>query len=149
MMLHRSLHISSKRGCITTPHRTHPLRSARAAALSGKTQRSLKRRSAGAYEPIKNSAGENGAASSAPYKALSDLHTDLKAFPNVQFFRVEAIIRPWRLPYVVHELSRLGIYGMTATKVKGVGVQGGVLSVCCTDGLQDSFLQASVSNRGH
>ena len=92
-------------------------RSARAAALSGKTQRSLKRRSAGAYEPIKNSAGEsrslavlrrslllllghtmptlhsgeNGAASPAPYKALSDLHTDLKAFPNVQFFRVEVI----------------------------------------------------------
>lgn len=90
-------------------------RSARASALPGKTLRSFKTRSAGAYEPIKNSAGEsrsqailhrsmlllsslttpmlhlgeNGAASSAPYKALSDLHTDLKAFPNVQFFRVE------------------------------------------------------------
>ena len=70
--------------------------------------------------------GDNGGhAASAPYKALSTLHADLKAFPNVQFFRIEAIIRPWRLPYVVHELSTLGIYGMTATKVKGVGVQGG------------------------
>ena len=92
-------------------------RSARASVLSRKTLRSLKRRSAGAYEPVKNSAsesrsqallrrsllllpghtkpmlhlGENGSASSAPYKALSDLHTDLKAFPNVQFFRVEVI----------------------------------------------------------
>ncbi len=92
-------------------------RSARVSALSGKTLRSLKRRSAGAYEPIKNSAGEsrsqailrrsllllsghtmpmlhlgeNGSASFAPYKALNDLHTDLKAFPNVQFFRVEVI----------------------------------------------------------
>ena len=70
--------------------------------------------------------GDNGGpAASAPYKALSTLHADLKAFPNAQFFRVEAIIRPWRLPYVVHELSTLGIYGMTATNVKGVGVQGG------------------------
>ncbi|KAL3136157.1 hypothetical protein ABBQ32_007174 [Trebouxia sp. C0010 RCD-2024] len=70
--------------------------------------------------------GENGGhAASAPYKALSTLHADLKAFPDAQFFRIEAIIRPWRLPFVVHELSTLGIYGMTATKVKGVGVQGG------------------------
>lgn len=70
--------------------------------------------------------GDNGGpAASAPYKALSTLHADLKAFPHAQFFRIEAIIRPWRLPYVVHELSTLGIYGMTATKVKGVGVQGG------------------------
>ena len=67
---------------------------------------------------------------------------------NLLNLALQAIIRPWRLPYVVHELSRLGIYGMTATKVKGVGVQGGVLCVCCTGGLQDSFLQASVSNRG-
>lgn len=42
---------------------------------------------------------------------------------------VQAIIRPWRLPYVVRELSRLGIYGMTATNVKGVGVQGGLCAV--------------------
>ncbi|KAL3131615.1 hypothetical protein ABBQ38_007912 [Trebouxia sp. C0009 RCD-2024] len=75
---------------------------------------------------VQASGGENGGhAASAPYKALSTLHADLKAFPNAQFFRIEAIIRPWRLPFVVHELSTLGIYGMTATKVKGVGVQGG------------------------
>ena len=39
---------------------------------------------------------------------------------------MQAIIRPWRLPMVVHELSLLGIQGMTATRVHGVGVQGGV-----------------------
>ena len=67
--------------------------------------------------------------------------------PAELYQALQAIIRPWRLPYVVHELSRLGIYGMTATKVKGVGVQGGVLCVRCTDGLQKSCLQASVSNK--
>jgi len=50
------------------------------------------------------------------------------------------------LPYVVHELSRLGIYGMTATKVKGVGVQGGVLCVCCTYWLA-RLLSASFSQQ--
>ena len=78
------------------------------------------------YTCIVRASGDNGGpAASAPYKALSTLHADLKAFPDAKFFRIEAIFRPWRLPFVVHELSTLGIYGMTATKVKGVGVQGG------------------------
>ena len=51
-------------------------------------------------------------------------------------FWIQVIIRPWRLPYVVRALSHLGIYGMTATNVKGVGVQGGLcqktmLQHCC------------------
>lgn len=90
--------------------------------------------------------GDSGAAAQAPYKTLENLHTNLKAFPHVEFFRIEvrwtaaicrlkellyymkllqAIVRPWRLPMVVHELSLLGIQGMTATRVHGVGVQGG------------------------
>ena len=41
--------------------------------------------------------------------------------------RVEAIVRPWRLEDVVHDLSKNGIVGMTASNVKGVGVQRGAL----------------------
>jgi nitrogen regulatory protein PII len=67
-------------------------------------------------------AGSNG---SVPYQKLERLHCDLSAFPNCQFFRVEAIVRPWRLDSVVHALSNKGIYGITYTAVSGTGVQGG------------------------
>lgn len=50
---------------------------------------------------------------------------DLSAFPQCNFFKVEAIVRPWRLPAVVEALSRAGITGMTAQDVLGAGVQGG------------------------
>lgn len=53
------------------------------------------------------------------------LTTDLSAFPDCAFFKVEAILRPWRLPCVVEALSRAGIVGMTASVVQGAGVQGG------------------------
>jgi hypothetical protein len=38
---------------------------------------------------------------------------------------LQAIVRPWRLPFVVEALSDKGIRGMTAYDVKGVGMQGG------------------------
>ena len=41
---------------------------------------------------------------------------------------MQAIIRPWRLPNVVKALSARGIVGMTASHVKGAGVQGGELT---------------------
>ena len=50
---------------------------------------------------------------------------DLSAFPLASFFKVEAIVRPWRLAAVVEALSRAGITGMTAQDVLGAGVQGG------------------------
>ncbi len=40
-------------------------------------------------------------------------------------WRMQAIVRPWRLPYVITALSDAGIRGMTATPVRGVGMQGG------------------------
>ena len=49
-----------------------------------------------------------------------DLRQRSTALPVAQ-----AIVRPWRLQDVVHELSAHGILGMTATQVLGVGVQGG------------------------
>lgn len=59
------------------------------------------------------------------YEKLEAITCDLSAFPQCNFFRVEAIIRPWRLSKVVHELSAAGIKGMTVCDVKGAGVQGG------------------------
>lgn len=50
---------------------------------------------------------------------------NLSTFPDVEFFKVEAIVRPWRLDTVVHELSAAGILGMTTQDVRGAGVQGG------------------------
>lgn len=62
----------------------------------------------------------------ASYEQMAKIKVDLSAFPDVNFFRVEAIIRPWRLPDVVKALSDAGIRGMTTSEVKGVGAQGGV-----------------------
>lgn len=84
--------------------------------------------------------GNNGALKRATYTELESINCDLSAFPNVQFFRIEAIVRPWRLPDVISALSAKGIRGMTATQVKGVGMQGGAAAgrrtcdyrmVCC------------------
>lgn len=41
----------------------------------------------------------------------------------------QAIVRPWRLPFVIESLSTKGVRGMTCTNVKGVGMQGGGLCV--------------------
>ncbi|KAK9902661.1 hypothetical protein WJX75_001769 [Coccomyxa subellipsoidea] len=57
-------------------------------------------------------------------RQIEDLTVDLSAF-TCDFFRVEAIIRPWRLQNVISALSASGILGMTASTVKGAGVQGG------------------------
>lgn len=61
----------------------------------------------------------------ATYAELESIDVNLSAFPAVLFFRVEAIVRPWRMPYVIDHLSKSGIRGMTTTPVKGVGMQGG------------------------
>lgn len=70
-------------------------------------------------------AGGNGTAPAVPYKALDSVVVDLSAFPNCNFFRVEAIIRPWRLNKVVLQLNASGIRAMTVDDVRGAGVQGG------------------------
>jgi nitrogen regulatory protein PII len=65
------------------------------------------------------------ATEASPYENLEKITCDLSAFPSCNFFRVEAIIRPWRLNKVVAELSRTGVKGMTVSEVRGAGVQGG------------------------
>lgn len=61
----------------------------------------------------------------ATYAELESINVNLSSCPGTQFFRVEAIVRPWRLPFVVDSLSKAGIRGMTTSSVRGVGMQGG------------------------
>ncbi|KAL4853204.1 Nitrogen regulatory protein P-II [Chlorella vulgaris] len=70
-------------------------------------------------------ADANGRQPATPFKALESLSVDLSGFPACRFFRVEALIRPWRLARVVEQLNASGIRGMTVSDVKGAGVQGG------------------------
>lgn len=72
-------------------------------------------------------AAQNGPSTTheSPYKKLEAITCDLSAFPTCNFFRVEAIIRPWRLQAVVQALNKSGVRGMTVSDVRGAGVQGG------------------------
>jgi hypothetical protein len=106
----------------------------------------------------------------ATYEELESISVNLSSFPDVHFFRVEvrafessaspqahacssrvvslllhappaqSIIRPWRLPFVIDQLSKDGIRGMTTTMVRGVGMQGGerchVHQMCMMHGAQ-------------
>lgn len=67
----------------------------------------------------------DGGHPAAPYKELEAICCDLSAFPGCNFFRVEAVIRPWRLDKVVGQLYASGIRGMTVQDVRGAGMQGG------------------------
>ncbi|GAX85349.1 hypothetical protein CEUSTIGMA_g12766.t1 [Chlamydomonas eustigma] len=70
---------------------------------------------------------ENGTSiKRATYAELESMKVDLSAFPSCQFFSVDAIVRPWRLPFVVSKLASSGIRGMTTQDVRGVGMQGGL-----------------------
>jgi nitrogen regulatory protein PII len=82
--------------------------------------------------PAPSSAGSgNGAAAlTNPYEALESITCDLSAFPACHFFRVEAIVRPWRVNKIVGELQRNGIRGLTVSEVSGAGMQGGLKERC-------------------
>eukprot|EP00270_Netrium_digitus_P003377 TRINITY_DN1385_c0_g1_i2.p1 TRINITY_DN1385_c0_g1~~TRINITY_DN1385_c0_g1_i2.p1 ORF type:complete len:234 (-),score=46.06 TRINITY_DN1385_c0_g1_i2:478-1143(-) len=45
--------------------------------------------------------------------------------PSAQFYKVEAVIRPWRLQFVAKALLKMGIRGVTVSDVRGFGSQGG------------------------
>ncbi|KAK9858423.1 hypothetical protein WJX84_010521 [Apatococcus fuscideae] len=101
-----------------------PLTSSSGQVLTG--AHSQHTRNAGLHRSVRAEAGDNGVmAPAAPYEHLEHLEVDLSAFPDCKFFRVEAVVRPWRLSNVVHELSRSGVLGMTAYPVRGVGIQAG------------------------
>ncbi|KAL6594595.1 hypothetical protein ACP70R_048333 [Stipagrostis hirtigluma subsp. patula] len=45
--------------------------------------------------------------------------------PESEFYKIEAIIRPWRVPHVSAGLLEIGIRGVTVSDVRGFGAQGG------------------------
>ncbi|XP_062084100.1 nitrogen regulatory protein P-II homolog [Humulus lupulus] len=45
--------------------------------------------------------------------------------PDSQFYKVEAILRPWRVENVSSALLKMGIRGVTVSDVRGFGSQGG------------------------
>ncbi|XP_054802518.1 nitrogen regulatory protein P-II homolog isoform X2 [Prosopis cineraria] len=51
--------------------------------------------------------------------------SSLGYFPDSKFYKVEAILRPWRIPHVSSALLEMGIRGVTVSDVKGFGAQGG------------------------
>ncbi|KAI7990103.1 hypothetical protein LOK49_LG12G00895 [Camellia lanceoleosa] len=46
--------------------------------------------------------------------------------PDAKFYKVEAILRPWRIPKVASALLKMGIRGVTVSDVRGFGAQGGL-----------------------
>ncbi|XP_042446675.1 nitrogen regulatory protein P-II homolog isoform X2 [Zingiber officinale] len=45
--------------------------------------------------------------------------------PQAEFYKIEAILRPWRVPHVSSGLLQMGIRGVTISDVRGFGSQGG------------------------
>ncbi|XP_059440663.1 nitrogen regulatory protein P-II homolog [Corylus avellana] len=45
--------------------------------------------------------------------------------PDAKFYKVEAVLRPWRIPKVSSALLKMGIRGVTVSDVRGFGAQGG------------------------
>ncbi|KAH0933640.1 hypothetical protein HID58_010757 [Brassica napus] len=45
--------------------------------------------------------------------------------PDSKFYKVEAIVRPWRIQHVSSALLKIGIRGVTVSDVRGFGAQGG------------------------
>jgi len=43
--------------------------------------------------------------------------------PNVRFYQIRAMIRPWRLSGVIRALNEYGVRGLTTYPVSGAGVQ--------------------------
>ncbi|XP_074565302.1 nitrogen regulatory protein P-II homolog isoform X2 [Curcuma longa] len=46
--------------------------------------------------------------------------------PQSEFYKIEAILRPWRVPHVSSGLLQMGIRGVTVSDVRGFGSQGGL-----------------------
>ncbi|KAL3531554.1 hypothetical protein ACH5RR_010876 [Cinchona calisaya] len=46
--------------------------------------------------------------------------------PEANFYKVEAILRPWRVPQVSSAMLKMGIRGVTISDVRGFGAQGGL-----------------------
>eukprot|EP01026_Neomeris_dumetosa_P055150 TRINITY_DN4992_c0_g1_i3.p3 TRINITY_DN4992_c0_g1~~TRINITY_DN4992_c0_g1_i3.p3 ORF type:complete len:225 (-),score=25.15 TRINITY_DN4992_c0_g1_i3:202-795(-) len=79
------------------------------------------------FRVLKKAEVQASQASLSAYGLLEQLTCDLSAFPNCQFFSIQAVIRPWREESVIDSLVKLGVRGLTVSPVKGIGSQlGGI-----------------------
>lgn len=62
----------------------------------------------------------------APLLPRIKAHSSPDYLPDANFYKVEAILRPWRVPQVSSALLKIGIRGVTVSEVKGFGAQGGL-----------------------
>ncbi|URE17908.1 Nitrogen regulatory protein P-II [Musa troglodytarum] len=51
--------------------------------------------------------------------------SSLEYTPDAEFYKIEAIVRPWRVHHVSSGLLQMGIRGVTVSDVRGFGAQGG------------------------
>ncbi|KAL3701493.1 hypothetical protein R1sor_019515 [Riccia sorocarpa] len=62
--------------------------------------------------------------------------------PQSDFYKIEAIVRPWRLSHVASALIKMGIRGVTVYDVRGFGAQGGARErYAGSEFTEDSFVQ--------
>ncbi|BBM99802.1 nitrogen regulatory protein P-II 1 [Marchantia polymorpha subsp. ruderalis] len=62
--------------------------------------------------------------------------------PQSDFYKIEAIVRPWRLQHVASALIKMGIRGVTVYDVRGFGAQGGARErYAGSEFTEDSFVQ--------
>ncbi|CAI5497822.1 unnamed protein product [Closterium sp. Naga37s-1] len=71
--------------------------------------------------PMRGARGVRASGGGAPNGA-ADISQEFK--PAAQFYKVEAVIRPWRLSHVCEALFTAGIRGLTVSNVRGFGTQG-------------------------
>ncbi|XP_021664728.2 nitrogen regulatory protein P-II homolog isoform X2 [Hevea brasiliensis] len=60
--------------------------------------------------------------------------------PDAKFYRVEAILRPWRVSQVSSALLKIGIRGVTVSDVRGFGAQGGSTERQGSEFSEDKFV---------
>ncbi|XP_015572357.2 nitrogen regulatory protein P-II homolog [Ricinus communis] len=61
----------------------------------------------------------------APVVPVINAQSSPDYIPDAKFYKVEAILRPWRVSHVSSALLKIGIRGVTVSDVRGFGAQGG------------------------
>ncbi|KAL2649445.1 hypothetical protein R1flu_017573 [Riccia fluitans] len=76
-------------------------------------------------------------------REASGLETEGNGYaPQSDFYKVEAVVRPWRLSHVASALIKMGIRGVTVYDVRGFGAQGGARErYAGSEFTEDSFVQ--------
>ncbi|XP_030549463.1 nitrogen regulatory protein P-II homolog [Rhodamnia argentea] len=67
----------------------------------------------------------NGARNASALPVIRAESSTTEYFPDAKFYKIEAILRPWRVPQVSSALLKMGIRGVTVSDVRGFGSQGG------------------------